>query len=115
MDAIPIFRGVGHKNFINCIRFDNYFQINHLRYLQESFNNELASVREGADFEDSMGQHSLNNDFSNAKGIYATPIPTLGKKVSSGISLAGSNKMVKQKSMLLNKLATQKKINDRTD
>lgn len=33
LEAVPIFRGVGHKNFINCIRFDTHFQINHLRYL----------------------------------------------------------------------------------
>lgn len=34
IDIMPVMRGVGHKNFINCLRFDKYFQINHIKYLQ---------------------------------------------------------------------------------
>lgn len=34
IDIMPIMRGVGHKNFVNCIRFDKYFQQNHLKFLQ---------------------------------------------------------------------------------
>ena len=35
IDIMPIMRGVGHKNFVNCIRFDKYFQQNHLKFLQQ--------------------------------------------------------------------------------
>ena len=28
-NVIPVMRGVGHKNFVSCLRFDNYFQKNH--------------------------------------------------------------------------------------
>jgi hypothetical protein len=28
-NVIPVMRGVGHKNFVSCLRFDNYFQRNH--------------------------------------------------------------------------------------
>lgn len=38
-------RGVGHKNFVQCIKFDKFFQINHLKYLQKQFDSEL--VEEG--------------------------------------------------------------------
>ena len=35
IDILPIMRGVGHKNFVQCIKFDKFFQINHLKYLQK--------------------------------------------------------------------------------
>jgi len=35
IDIIPIMRGVGHRNFVQCIKFDKFFQINHLKYLQQ--------------------------------------------------------------------------------
>lgn len=33
-NVIPVMRGVGHKNFVSCLRFDNYFQKNHQNYLK---------------------------------------------------------------------------------
>jgi len=33
IEIIPIMRGVGHRNFVSSLKFDTYFQINHLRYL----------------------------------------------------------------------------------
>ena len=41
IEIIPIMRGVGHRNFVSSLKFDTYFQINHLRYLQEQFDAEL--------------------------------------------------------------------------
>lgn len=33
IEIFPIMRGVGHRNFVSSLKFDTYFQINHLRYL----------------------------------------------------------------------------------
>lgn len=35
IEIIPIMRGVGHRNFVSCLKFDSYFQMNHVRYLLE--------------------------------------------------------------------------------
>ena len=43
IDIIPIMRGVGHRNFIQCIKFDKFFQINHLKFLQQQFDSEIGS------------------------------------------------------------------------
>ena len=42
MEVTPIMRGVGHKNFVSSIKFDRYFQINHLKYVQQQFDQEMA-------------------------------------------------------------------------
>ena len=42
IDIVPIMRGIGHRNFVQCIKFDKFFQINHLQYLQQQFDSELT-------------------------------------------------------------------------
>ena len=58
IDIIPIMRGVGHRNFIQCIRFDKFFQINHLKYLQQQFDSELGPLA----FEEGVGGAALEED-----------------------------------------------------
>jgi hypothetical protein len=40
IEIIPIMRGVGHRNFVSCLKFDSYFQMNHVRYLLEQYEAE---------------------------------------------------------------------------
>ena len=39
VEIIPVVRGVGHRNFISCMKFDTYFHASYLSYLQSKHMN----------------------------------------------------------------------------
>ena len=123
-------RGVGHKNFVQCIKFDKFFQINHLKYLQKQFDSELA---EEGNVNDRREEEKKEINSLNQRIKKTVNKGTLHNQLKEGLSdfddtemkFEASMRKVSQggaesargntKSILLNKLQTQKKIQENFD
>lgn len=63
VDIFPIMRGIGHKNFVNCIKFDHYFLHSHAKNIRQQFEYEVGP----AGFEENI-QEQLPEDDVGVEG-----------------------------------------------